>query len=61
MRPHGRIADPGADAPRAPALVVGQVGEIAAMALAGVKDGEAPLPHRRQDRADRLDRSAGQR
>ena len=55
------IADAGADLPRAPALVGGQIGEIGAMAFAGVDDVEA-LGARGGERAlDRLDRRAGQR
>ena len=49
MRPHGPgIADAGADLPRAPALVGGQVGEVGPVALAGVDDVEALRAHRRE-------------
>ena len=56
-----RIADPGADLARAPALVGRQVGEVGTMALAGVEDRVPAVPQRRQHRPDRLDRRAGQR
>ena len=55
------IADAGADLPRAPALVGGQVGEVGAMAFAGVDDVVALVAHRRQQPLDRLDRRARQR
>ena len=55
------IADPGADLARAPLLVGGQVGEVGAVALAGVDDVKALRAHRRQQLLDRLDRRAGQR
>src|SRR5208282_6636569 len=55
------IADTGADLPRAPALVCRQVGEIGAMALAGMKDMEALGAGRRERALDRLDRRARQR
>ena len=56
-----RIADAGTDLTRAPALVGRQIGEIGAMALAGVDDVEA-LGARGGKRAlDRLDRRAGER
>ena len=45
-----RIADAGADPARAPALVGRQIGEIGAMALAGVEDVEALRAHRREHR-----------
>ena len=53
------VADAGADPARAPALVGGQVGEIGAMALAGVDDVEA-LP-RASSPARRLIGSIGAR
>ena len=55
------VADAGADALRAPALVVGQVGEVGAMALAGVDDVVALRPRRCEQRLDRLDRRSRQR
>ena len=56
-----RIADAGADAARAPALVGGQVGEIGPMAFARVDDVEALGAHGREHALDRLDRRARQR
>ena len=55
------IADAGADPARAPAFVGGQIGEIGAMALAGVDDVEALAAHRREQPLDRLDRRARER
>ena len=55
------VADTGADLPRAPLLVGGQVGEIGPMSLAGVDDVKALLAHHREQLLDRLDRRAGQR
>ena len=56
-----RIADAGADALRAPALVRRQVGEIGPMALASMEDVVAFGAHRREQLGDRLDRRARQR
>ena len=56
-----RVADAGADPPRAPALVGGQVGEVGPVALAGVDDVVALGAHGGEHAADRLDRRAGQR
>jgi hypothetical protein len=56
-----RIADPGIDPPRAPALVLRQVGQIGAMTLAGMDDRVALLAHRAEHAPDRLDRRAGER
>src|SRR5208282_6530139 len=53
------IADAGADAPRAPALVLRQIGEVGSVALAGVEDMKAGAAHRRKNRRDRLDRRTG--
>jgi hypothetical protein len=47
------VADAGADALRAPALVGRQVGEVGAMAFAGVDDVVARFAHRRQYGLDR--------
>src|SRR5208282_1457246 len=55
------IADTGTDLPRAPALVCRQVGEIGAMAFAGMKDMEAIGARRSKRAPDRLDRRARQR
>ena len=55
------VADAGADLARAPALVVGQVREVGAMALARVDDMVALVAHRGEQRLDRLDRRARQR
>jgi hypothetical protein len=54
------IADAGADPAGAPALVCRQVGKIRAMAFAGVEHMKPVAAHRRQNRADRRDRRAGQ-
>ena len=54
------IADAGADLPRAPALVRRQVGEVGAVAFAGVEDVEAGRAHGGKRALDRLDRRAGE-
>ena len=56
-----RIADAGADAARAPAFVLGQVGEVGALAFAGAKHVKAALPHGGEHAPDRFDRRARQR
>src|SRR5262249_54879461 len=55
------VANAGADALRAPALVGRQVGEVGSMALPRVKDVVPFGAHRLQRCRDRLDRRAGQR
>ena len=56
-----RIADAGADLPRAPAFVCRQIGEIGTMAFAGVDDVEALRARGGKRALDRLDRRTGQR
>src|SRR5262249_29047444 len=55
-----RIADPGADAARAPPLVGWEIAEVGAMPLPGVKDVKSASPHSAEYRGDRLGRRAGQ-
>ena len=55
------VADAGADPLRAPALVVGQVGEVGTVALAGVDDMVALGARGFEQRADRFDRRPGER
>ena len=55
------VADAGADALRAPALVGRQVGEVGLVALAGVDDRIALGAHRLEHVLDRPDRRARQR
>ena len=55
------VADSGADLPRPPLLVRRQIGEIGAMALAGMDDVKALAAHHREQPLDRLDRGACQR
>src|SRR5882724_328753 len=53
------VANAGADAPRAPALIRRKVGEVGTMSLAGVKDMEALAAHYGEHSCDRLDRRTG--
>ncbi len=55
-----RVADAGADALASPPLVGGQVAQVGAVALARVHHVEAVTAHRREDRANRLDRRTRQ-
>ncbi|OIQ64530.1 hypothetical protein GALL_539200 [mine drainage metagenome] len=55
------VADAGADLPRSPAFVRGQVREIGAVALTGMNDVETLRAHHGEQPLDRLDRGARQR